>query len=30
VEQLDGANVSADHYKVVFRPTTILPDVLVR
>lgn len=27
VEQLDGANVSTDHYKVIFKPTTILPDV---
>lgn len=27
VEQLDGANVSADHYMVIFRPETIIPDV---
>lgn len=27
VEQLDGANVSADHYKVIFRPQTIVPDI---
>jgi len=26
VEQLDGANVSADHYRVVFRPQTIVPN----
>lgn len=27
VEQLDAAGVSADHYKVIFRPTTIVPDI---
>lgn len=27
VEQLDSANVSAYHYRVVFRPQTILPDI---
>lgn len=27
VEQLDGANVSADHYKVIWKPTVILPDI---
>lgn len=27
VEQLEGANVSTDHYKVVFKPSTIIPDV---
>lgn len=27
VEQLDSANVSTDHYKVIFKPTTIIPDV---
>lgn len=25
-EQLDGANVSAYHYRVVFKPQTLLPD----
>ena len=30
VEQLDAANVSKDHYRVVFKPSTILPDVDVR
>ncbi len=30
VEQLDAKNVSADHYKVVFRPTTIIPDIDIR
>ena len=27
VEQLEAANVSAYHYKVIFRPATIIPDV---
>lgn len=27
VEQLDGANVSADHYKVIWKPTVIVPDI---
>lgn len=26
-EQLDSANVSTDHYKVIFKPSTIVPDV---
>lgn len=30
VEQLDGADVSTYHYRVVFKPQTILPDVDVR
>ena len=30
VEQLDAKNVSADHYKVIFRPTTIIPDIDIR
>lgn len=30
VEQLEGANVSADHYKVIFKPTVIVPDVDVK
>lgn len=29
-EQLDPANVSPDHYLVVFRPETIVPDIQVR
>lgn len=29
-EQLESANVSADHYKVVFKPSTIIPDPEVR
>jgi hypothetical protein len=27
VEQLNAANVSKDHYRVVFKPTTIVPDI---
>lgn len=30
VEQLDGANVSDNYYRVVFKPSTILPDIEVR
>ena len=30
VEQLEGQNVSTSFYRVVFKPTTILPDVDVR
>ncbi|APD18218.1 hypothetical protein SEA_HAMMY_55 [Mycobacterium phage Hammy] len=26
-EQLEGANVSTDHYRVIFKPEVILPDV---
>jgi hypothetical protein len=26
-EQVDGANISSDHYKVVFKPTAIIPDI---
>lgn len=29
-EQLDGANVSVDHYRVVFKPSTIVPDIEIR
>lgn len=29
VEQLDGANVSTSHYRVVFKPSVIVPDVRV-
>ncbi|MDH6282853.1 hypothetical protein [Prescottella agglutinans] len=29
-EQLEGANVSTDHYRVIFKPSTILPDVEVK
>lgn len=27
VEQLDGANVSKDHYKVIWKPSVIIPDI---
>lgn len=27
VEQVEGATVSTDHYKVIFKPETIIPDV---
>lgn len=27
VEQLEGANVSEYHYKVIYRPATIVPDI---
>lgn len=27
VEQVDGANVSPDHYQVIFKPEALLPDV---
>lgn len=30
VEQLDGSNVSKDHYRVVFKPTVIVPDIDIR
>lgn len=30
VEQLEGKNVSKYHYRVVFKPSTIVPDVDVR
>lgn len=30
VEQLDGANVSTYHYKVVFKPSVIVPDISVK
>lgn len=29
-EQIDDRNVSPDHYKVVFKPSTIIPDIEVR
>lgn len=29
VEQIDGADVNTYQYKVIFRPTTIIPDVAV-
>lgn len=30
VEQVDSRNVSTSHYKVVFKPSTIVPDVEAR
>jgi len=30
VEQLDGSNVSSDQYRVIFKPTVIVPDIEVR
>lgn len=27
VEQIDGANVSKYHYKVIFKPSVIIPDI---
>jgi hypothetical protein len=30
VEQLDSAGVSSDRYRVVFKPTVIIPDIEVR
>ncbi len=30
VEQLDASNVSADHYKVIFKPSAILPQIEVQ
>lgn len=30
VEQLDASNVSSDHYKVIFKPSAILPQIEVQ
>lgn len=30
IEQLDGANVSAYHYQVIFKPAVIVPDVSIK
>jgi hypothetical protein len=30
VEQVDGAKVSVDHYKVIFKPEAIIPDIEMR
>lgn len=30
IEQLDAASVSRDHYKVIFKPSLIIPDIEVR
>jgi len=29
-EQVDSANVSPNHYKVIFKPSTIIPDLEIR
>ncbi|CDY79420.1 predicted 14.0Kd protein [Caballeronia glathei] len=30
VEQLEGANVSAYHYRVIFKPSVIVPDITIK
>jgi uncharacterized lipoprotein NlpE involved in copper resistance len=30
IEQIDGANVSPYHYKVVFKPSVIVPDISIK
>ncbi|QBP33307.1 hypothetical protein SEA_BRUTONGASTER_92 [Gordonia phage BrutonGaster] len=30
IQQLDAANVSKDHYRVTFNPSTIIPEINVR
>lgn len=30
VEQLESKNVSDDHYEVIFKPSTIIPDIRVK
>lgn len=30
IEQLDGANVSADHYKLVLKPEALIPGIEIR
>lgn len=30
VKQVEGAKVSKDHYKVTFKPSTVIPDIEVR
>ena len=30
VEQVDAKNVSPDHYKVIFKPASIVPDIDIR
>lgn len=30
VEQLDGTNASSDHYRVIFKPSVIVPDAEIR
>ena len=30
IEQIDGKNVSAYHYRVIFKPSTLIPDIEIR
>ncbi|ANA87008.1 hypothetical protein SEA_LASTRESORT_71 [Gordonia phage LastResort] len=30
IQQLDAANVSKDHYRVTYNPSTIIPDINIR
>lgn len=30
IEQIDGANVSKSHYKVIFKPSVIIPNIEMR
>ena len=30
IQQLDAANVSKDHYRITFNPSTVIPDVNIR
>lgn len=30
VEQLESANINPDHYKVIFRPSVLIPDIEVQ
>ena len=30
IEQIDGKNVSAYHYRVIFKPPTLIPDIEIR
>ena len=30
IEQIDGKNVSAYHYRVIFKPSTLIPDIEIK
>ena len=30
IEQIDGKNVSTYHYRVIFKPSTLIPDIEIR
>lgn len=30
VEQVEAANVSPDHYKIIFKPSVVVPDIETR